>query len=413
MNETPSKPSSYGTKPGRANSFRHWRGGLIALASLVTLTAVGCKSTASSSPAVNGSSQGSGGTAAVSGLASPAAFNGAVAGSRSARSHGTITWSSQATQPEKAGTGAVSGVAGGALFGGSEPLTSVTSKLGRKLAIVRVYFQIGERFSSHAYSHLLAGGSTLLVSLDTLPGRGPSYASIAAGKDDATIKSFLENVNQAAVTNHLGAIYFCFEHEADLPGKQALGSPAEFIKAWDHIHQLAVAAHLNWQQGGRLHWVMILLREAYVPASQQPHWARNEGLASQYWPGNNEADIVAADGYNSGNCRNVHIRDYRATGTQVVSPEALFGPVISFAQTHGNAPVFIAEWGTVPYSVPSVVPNYIHQMGQFVTANPEVAAASYWDAVGSDSCDYYLNNQPAALAALAAVGHSAGLQGHA
>lgn len=318
----------------------------------------------------------------------------------------------RASQPERSGAGKASGVAGGALFGGDVPLAAVSGQLHRNLAIVRVYFRIGQRFTRYDYQPLLQRGSTLLVSLDATPRRGPTYAAIVAGNYDAQIKKFLEGVNQAAVTHHLGSIYLCFEHEADSPAHSRLGSPAEFVKAWDHIHGLAAAAHLNWQQGGRLHWVVILLREAYVPAAQQPRWARKEGTASQYWPGTQEADIAAADGYNAGECRNLHVPNYTAPGTQVISPTALFGPLVSFAQAHGNVPVFVSEWGTVPYRVPTVVPDYIRQMERFVSANHEVAAAMYWNARGTNSCNYILDHQPASLAALAAMGHSAGLQGH-
>lgn len=410
MKDTPFTPSGCGTAPKRARSVGRWRGGFIALASLVTLAAVGCSNAGSLSPPVNGRSQGSGGTSGTSGQPGQGS---ASAHPGPSSSGGTSSWGTHAAKPETSGVSKVSGVEGGALFGGDVPLTHETGKLGRNLAIVRVYFRVGERFDAHQFNRLMNKGTTLLVSLDAAPRHGgPTYASIAAGKYDGTIKAFMENVNKAAVQHHLGAIYFCFEHEADAPAHLRLGSPAEFVKAWDHIHQLAADAHLNWQQGGRLHWVMILLRAAYIPAAQQPRWARKEGLASQYWPGNHEADIVAVDGYNAVACRTVHVADYVAPGTRALTPTALFGPVVSFAQTHGNAPVFVAEWGTVPYREQSVVPNWIREMQQFVTGNHEVAAALYWNQRGTNSCNYVLNNQPSSLSALAAMGHSSALRGH-
>ena len=59
----------------------------------------------------------------------------------------------------------------------------------------------------------MAGG-TVLVSLDTFPG-GATYAAIAAGREDAAIKSWLSEV--ARVKYHLPVIYVTFEHEADVP----------------------------------------------------------------------------------------------------------------------------------------------------------------------------------------------------
>src|SRR5207248_5806038 len=130
---------------------------------------------------------------------------------------------------------------------------------------------------------------TVLVSLDS---NGASYASIAAGKHDRAILAFLKSVQAAAVRHHLGAIYICFEHEPDGPQHFSLGRPPAFVRAWDHVHRLAASAHLNWYDGGRLHWVWILI-----------HGSFEHPWAGKFWPGAGEADIIAVDGYNSYACR--------------------------------------------------------------------------------------------------------------
>ena len=194
----------------------------------------------------------------------------------------------------------------------------------------------------------------------------------------------------------LRAIYVTFEHEANNVSKHAgLGSPAEFIRAWDHVHQLAVNAHLDWNQGGRLHWVLILTHYGYINKS-----------AASYWPGAGEADIIAADGYNTGGCR------HPARGGQdpPVSPASLFSDVVSFAVAHGRMPVFIAEWGSVAYSSPSVRVNFIRQMQAFVDANPLIAAALYWDSE-VPHCNYEINNSSSSLAALTSMAHAPDMQG--
>jgi hypothetical protein len=293
------------------------------------------------------------------------------------------------------------------LFGGTTLLTPEEGALGRRLAIVRVYRRIGQPFPGPTARQLMAGGRTLLVSLDTVPGQGPRYASIIAGHEDAAIRTFLREVNRAAVHDHLGAIYVSFEHEADNVRHLQLGSPSQFIRAWDHIHQLAESAHLNWNQGGRLHWVWILEHTAFGPGPL-PRWDWAGG-ASAYWPGASETDIVAADGYNSGLCRQPGQFVPRATGA--VSPASLFGPVVAFAQAHGSLPVFIAEWGSTSYAMPRVQPNFIHLMQAYVSATPEIAAALYWDGGQGGRCAYGVNDHPASVAALAVMGHSVGLQG--
>jgi hypothetical protein len=293
---------------------------------------------------------------------------------------------------------------GNALFGGSVPLLADQGKLGRTLAIVRIYDYIGQPFNNPSVDKMMAAGSTLLVSLDT---DGPSYASIAAGHQDATISSFLRQMNQAAITYHLNAIYIDFEHEADLSRHGRFGTPAEFVRAWDHIHGLATAMHLDWNQGGRLHWALILTHFAYRDTHPTPQWPG----AGAFWPGTRDVDIVAADAYNTSTCRTAKPgTNLVAKGTAVQTPADLFTPVLTFAAAHGGLPVFLAEWGTVPYVTPWVQPQFIHQMQDFVTANHQIGAALYWDAHGQGGCNYILDNRPASLAALATMGHAPGLQ---
>jgi hypothetical protein len=290
----------------------------------------------------------------------------------------------------------------GALFGGNLSLVPEQPSLGRTLAVVRVYYLIGEKFARRADQLYMAHGSTLLISLDTAPG-GPTYASIASGHEDGTISAFLTAVNQAAVSHGFGAIYFAFEHEVDsAPHHVGLGSPAEFISAWDHIHALAESLHLNWNDGGRLHWVWILDAGAY-----------SQGVAGSFWPGAGEVDIVAADGYNTQGCRDLRPGNMVAHGTEVTSPATLFDPVLGFARANGGLPVFIAEWGSVPYTSPAVRAGYIQSMQAYVSANPQIAAALYWNGHGfGNACNYNIDGDPASVAALAAMANSPALAGH-
>jgi hypothetical protein len=297
---------------------------------------------------------------------------------------------------EPSAGGRQSATSGGALFGGNAALATEQGNLGRRLAIVRVYAQIGEPFPLPQEQELMASGSTLLISLAT---SGTGYASVAAGGYDSYIRAFLRAVDRAAVQYHLGAIYVTFEHEPDSPQHVQLGSPAQFVQAWDHVHQLAESAHLDWNQGGRLHWVWILTHSSF-----------SDGKAGQYWPGPGEADVVGADGYNSYACkvaRNGGVPSSAAN--KAMTPASIFGPAIAFAHAHGGLPVFISEWGS-DLAPTGAQPTFIRQMQAFIAGNREIGAALYWDSSGG-SCDFSINGSPISIAALAAMGHSAALQG--
>ena len=385
---------------------KRWRGGLAAVAVLAAVAAAGCSG--SSSPKASGSS-GPGGLVTPGGSGGPSGSGGLVTPGASG------TPAVPGGEPE--GSGSRSGVTGGALFGGDLPLVPETGKLGRRLAIVRAYFRFGQKFPNAQAAAAMRAGGTVLASLDSVPGKGQgSYASIAAGQHDATILSFLQQEQRAAVSYHLGAIYFCFEHEANGAPHRSLGTPAQFVQAWDHIRRLAASAHLLWNQGGRIHFVLILTHMAFRSMTGRPQWANRMGQASSYFPGANEVDIVAADGYNHGGCKSAGAGALAgvSAGSRAVTPGFLFDSVVSFARSHGGLPVFIAEWGSQVYTGSSEQAVFISQMRAFVSANREVAAALYWNSHSRQNrgCSSSVNNEPASLAALAAMGHSPGLQGH-
>ena len=295
-----------------------------------------------------------------------------------------------------------SGVTGGALFGGTSPLLAEQGALGRKLAIVRLYYMIGQKFKTPKVDQIMSGGGTVLASLDIPHGHGITYASVTAGRQDTQISAWLTEAEQEAVAHNISAVYVSFEHEANTTANQVLGTPAQFKAAWNHIHSLAAQAHLNAANGGRLRWAMILMHTAYFPANMRPHWTFRLGFASQYFPGAGTVDVIAADGYNRGGCRS---RNASKPTQATVTPGSLFDPVLTFARTHGGLPVFIAEWGSAFYpGAPGWQAIFIPLMKAYVLANPSIAAVLYWDQRGNLACHFAVNGHPQSVAALAAMG---------
>lgn len=293
-----------------------------------------------------------------------------------------------------------SGVTGGALFGGNMGVQKVDSQLGRKLAIVRRYFRIGNKYPWPADKALMSRGITELTSLDTTR---YSYTSIAAGHHDASILSFLRSVNKTAASYHLGSVYVSFQHEASNAHHRVLGTPAEFVKAWDHVHHLAQAAHLNWNDGGRIHWVLILAWRTYLPMKIRTNWQKKAGWIGSYWPGASEVDIVAADGYDVVRC----VPRTRSS-VRTASPSYVFGYELAWARSHGNLPAFVSEFGA--NNDGSVQPDFVRSMQAFVAANHRIAAALYWSGRGRNTCNFTLTGT--GITTLKAMGHSAALGGH-
>ena len=295
-----------------------------------------------------------------------------------------------------------SGVTGGALFGGTVPLLAEQGQLGRKLAIVRVYYMIGKKFNIPKIDKAMAAGTTVLASLDVPHSQGITYASIAAGRQDKQISAWLTEAEQEAVAHNVPAVYVAFEHEANNPPNHVLGTPAQFQAAWRHMHSLAAKAHLNAGTGGRLRWALILMHMAYFPASQRPKWSLRAGFAKDYFPGAANVDVIAADGYNRGGCR---LHRTASPTKPSVTPGSLFDPVLAFARTHGGKPVFIAEWASAAYSdVPAWQAHFIGQMKAYVLTHPTIAAVMYWDNEGYNGCKFFVTGHPQSVTALAAMG---------
>jgi hypothetical protein len=284
---------------------------------------------------------------------------------------------------------------GGILFGGNDGLADLTTQLGRNMAIDRTYYKLGGgTFPSFTDNAHMAAGSTLLVSLDA---NGHSYKSIIAGTYDTQISTFLTAVNAAAVKYDFSAIFITFQHEPDDPTAtvEKLGTPAQFIEAWDHVHQLAASADLDWNQnaGGRLVWTLILVHNSYAMGTN----------AKGYWPGSSVVDAVAADGYNAYGCK---------AGQPNQKPAEIFGPLLSFAKANGGLPVIIAEWASNA-ALASNQAKYIKEMQTYLTDNhKKIKAAMYWDDSGP-LCSFKIDTNPASIAAMKVLGASADMQGTA
>lgn len=362
---------------GYPHSLRFRRGRRAAMAGLAVLTVAGMLIPA------GGASQA---------LVMPAVTAFPAGGAGATRMLSTSTTHHRTTLAQtRSGDGPQSGIRGGVLFGGTQQLVPEESSLGRKLAIVRLYYDIGNSFPGKtAFRQLMVGGRTILASLDS---PGYSYASIAAGDHDSAILAFLKSMNNDAIKYHLGSIYVSFQHEPDSSHHNMLGSPPEFIQAWDHVHQLAQLAHLDWNDGGRLHWVFILIHNTYAT------WR-----AATFWPGASEVDIVATDGYNSYGCGS-------GGQTHTQTPADLYNPVVNFAASHGGLPVFIAEWASVDIPAGTRA-NFISKMGPYVKNHPTIAEVSYWDINGSGNCRYQANGDSAAISNLATMGQLPTMQGH-
>jgi len=297
-----------------------------------------------------------------------------------------------------AGAGAAgASIRAAAMLGGSRPLLTEQGALGRKLALVRLYYMLGEKFTTPAEQSIMSQGSTVLASID-IPGNGPTYAQIAAGAADGAFLAWLGAANAAGAQSGRN-VYVDFEHEANASFDQWLGTPAQFAKAWRHLHALAARAGLT-----RLRWTMILMHYTYYPKADRPTWSFRLGFAADYWPGAGYVDYVASDGYDRGGCKQ------SGTSGPVQAAETaadIFTYPLRWAEAH-RVPLIIAEWGGAFFTSDHLFQvTFIQSMESFLLAHSQVKAALYWDQ-SYGKCDYSINQNPAAITAMAALGQVTG-----
>ncbi len=160
-------------------------------------------------------------------------------------------------------------------------------------------------------------------------------------------------------------VFLTFSTEPDgaVPG---LGSPADFVAAWRHLHDVFA------QQGAR-NVVWVWNTEGYLP-----HAATIAAL----YPGNAYVDWVGYDPYNYFTCHGAPWRSFAQTVT----------PFYRWLMSHGFGakPLMLAEFGSVadPHD-PSRQADWYRSIPAVLAGLPHIKAAIQWNAATS-GCDLRL-----------------------
>jgi cellulose synthase/poly-beta-1,6-N-acetylglucosamine synthase-like glycosyltransferase len=225
------------------------------------------------------------------------------------------------------------------------------------------YAPWGQPFSVDKAADLAGAGALPLISWEptTIPLR-----AIASGISDAYIRSWAQAV--MAYGRPL-AISFAAEMNGDWerwgPG---FATPAQFVAAWRHIHDLFTAARAT-----NVTWV----------------WTPNviNGLGVQiapYWPGGRYVSWVGMDGYWWG--------AHRGPGTTFAS---IFGPTMQAVRTFTGKPFLIAETGGLgrfrQVAVRDLFAGTMH--------TPGVLGFVWFDGRIASQGDFRLETDPAAVVA--------------
>ena len=271
-------------------------------------------------------------------------------------------------------------------------LSATEASVGRRFDFVYRFHDLNDVVPTPAERALVRAGRALHLSIDSrdfTPGRPPtSWAAVAAGDWDPSLRRQAQGIASLGVP-----VFVTFEHEADQSRKAALGTPADFIAAWRHVHALFVAAGAT-----QAVWT-------WVATGWQPGFA----AAAAFWPGNDVVDWISWEGYNQSGCQSG-----TASPSRYISFAAAIGGFYQWLMQHGQQyqidtgkPMMISEAGSVVYpDHPELTARWYAGIPAALRQYPRIKAIGLWDhtGTGSPACDFRFSQRPLVLRAVTVAG---------
>ena len=252
--------------------------------------------------------------------------------------------------------------------GGEQALGRLEERLGRPLALDRVYHRWDEAFPTVADRRSVAAGRTLFLGWSCRASDGVlNWRHLAEGGYDDLV-----DARAAALRALDRPVLMSFCHEpATYVGRS--GTSADFVAAWRHLVVRTSA------DGAPVSWVWTLTSHAF-----------RQQQADAFYPGDDVVDWVGVDGYVNVDCPwlDVPWRSWDET----------FGPAEAFAEQHGK-PLAVAEFSL------REDPADPGRKGRWLRDSlPQLEAMSRLHAVvgfnSEHACSSYVVSSPAALAGL-------------
>lgn len=281
----------------------------------------------------------------------------------------------------------------GALLGIAAPtpnvasLAAVEKALRHRFALVYSFHDINDAVPSPYDRAIVASGATLHISIDARvygePAGAVTWSAIAAGSYDDALTRDAEGI--ASLHRR---VFLTFDHEPDQPVKAVQGSPADFVAAWRHVHE--VFAHTG---ATNVVWVWVVTG-----------WAGSAQTALRMWPGNAYVDWISWEAYDNQGC-------VGATHTAPIGFAQAALPFGRWLHRHAaqvgmdlSKPIMISEAGTALIPGRPANPNWFPQMEQVLRKHPRIKAIAWWDHRGSaPGCDYTFSEDPTLVRTAARV----------
>jgi mannan endo-1,4-beta-mannosidase len=243
------------------------------------------------------------------------------------------------------------------------PVQAYASQVGRKPNLLEFYLAWGDTLQTDQTQAVWDDGQVPYLAWEPYKA---TMAQIASGSQDAYIRSTADAIRDLDLP-----VAISFGHEMNgawYPWGTEGTTPAEFVAAWRHIHDV-------FQNEGvsNVIWVWSPNIINPVPSVQ----------LKQYYPGDGYVDWVGVVGY------------YALTGAHDF--EQLFGPTFTEVRAFTSKPFLLAETGSEPSARKAA---QITELLRTVADTPDVIGFIWFDL--DKETDWRVDSSPAALAAFQA-----------
>jgi hypothetical protein len=256
--------------------------------------------------------------------------------------------------------------------------TDLQSSVGAQFALHRDYSKWDSPMPSGPVRDDWAAGRipALSIMAQTVNGTPVSWASIAAGAQDATIGRDADILRDSGKP-----VLLTFHHEPENDVAQN-GTPADYVAAWRHFVTVFRQHHAD-----NVKFTWILMASSFNGANAQ---------ASAFYPGDDYIDWVAADGYNFYGCSGRKNEAWRSFADA-------FSGFRAWAAQHPTKPILIAETGSQEDPAqPGRKAQWFNDMDTTLRGWPQVKAVAYWDS-NDGTCSWFVDSSASSLAAYRAM----------
>lgn len=275
-------------------------------------------------------------------------------------------------------------------------LTKVESEIGHHLAFTRDFLLWNDPFPTAFEDWLGQRGTEPMISVKSALSNGTQiqWSALASAQPGSTL--YQQIVSWADRIRDYGyPVYFTFNHEPEAAASQGMGTPADYIAAWRHIHDVFATEGAS---NVKFMWIMTDWSFRVPPSDRRYAW--------DWYPGDAYVDGIAADAYNWFTCR--------SAGGQWAPLAKTISGFVTFGAQHPSKPMWLTEFASVEDPADGTRKADWITTAQSLLQQPaysQIAGVAYFNINANKKCVWPIETSAAATAAMRTLAQDPYFQG--